>query len=78
MSVPAEYFENLYREKSDPCNFATSLYETQKYGATLAALPRDSYESALEIGCSIGVFSARLALRCGMLLGLDVSDEALY
>lgn len=77
MSVPAEYFENLYREKSDPWNFASSLYEAQKYGATLAALPRDSYESALEIGCSIGVFSARLALRCGTLLGLDVSDEAL-
>lgn len=77
MSVPAEYFQNLYREKADPWNFGTSPYEDEKYRATLAALPREHYANALEIGCSIGVFTAQLAPRCSSLLGIDVSDDAL-
>ncbi len=48
MSVPAEYFQNLYREKADPWNFGTGPYEDERYRATLAALPREHYANVLE------------------------------
>jgi SAM-dependent methyltransferase len=43
----------------------------------LDALPRDRYRSAFEIGCSIGVLTARLAARCDRLLAVDVAEKAL-
>lgn len=71
------YFTGLYGTDPDPWGFATSAYEAGKYGATLASLPRAHYASALEIGCSIGVFSRALAPRCDALAGLDVVPAAL-
>lgn len=76
-SLPADYFERKYQASADPWNYLTSPYERAKYGATLAALPRERYRSALEVGCSIGVFTARLAPRCDRLLAIDVSATAL-
>ncbi|HYW53102.1 MAG TPA: class I SAM-dependent methyltransferase [Dongiaceae bacterium] len=75
-TVPADYFRELYRDNADPWNFAASAYERTKYRATLDALPRARYHSALEVGCSIGVFTKMLAPRCGVLLGVDVSQHA--
>ena len=72
-----EYFTRIYEEKEDPWNYETSEYEAGKYKASLRALPRAEYESGLEIGCSIGVFTAMLAQRCKRLLSLDVSPAAL-
>lgn len=76
-SLPAEYFDHVYRANADPWNFAASPYEAAKYAATLAALPLARYGRALEIGCSIGVFTAQLADRCDTLLSLDVAEAAL-
>ena len=74
--LPA-YFDQVYQANRDPWNFETSPYEQAKYTATLAALPRPHYPAAFEIGCSLGVLTARLALRCGHLLAVDVSEAAL-
>lgn len=71
------YFERLYREQSDPWNYECSDYEARKYEASLRALPKEKYRRALEIGCSIGVFTAKLAPRCEKLLCLDTSETAL-
>lgn len=71
------YFERLYKEQPDPWNYQFSDYEARKYEASLRALPREKYRLALEIGCSIGVFSANLAPRCEKLLCLDTSETAL-
>lgn len=71
------YFDALYAADPDPWGFETSAYEDAKYTATLAALARPRYPSAVEIGCSIGVLTARLATRCDSLLGIDVADAAL-
>jgi SAM-dependent methyltransferase len=71
------YFERVYAESDDPWGFATRPYEAAKYQATLAALPRDRYRSAFEIGCSIGVLTERLAARCDHLLAVDVAEKAL-
>lgn len=76
-SLGDKYFDDVYRANSDPWHFETSPYEHAKYAASLAALPRPHYPRAFEIGCSLGVFTAQLAPRCGYLLGVDVSEQAL-
>jgi 2-polyprenyl-3-methyl-5-hydroxy-6-metoxy-1,4-benzoquinol methylase len=60
----------------EPCDFASSEYEAAKYDATIAALD-PPYASALEVGCSIGVLTARLAERCERLLAIDAAETAL-
>ena len=76
-SLSPGYFRRIYAQKGDPWEFETSEYEHKKYAATLAALPREKYETGVEVGCSIGVLTRLLAERCDRLLGLDVSDRAL-
>ncbi len=73
-----EYFEDLYEAAPDPWGFETSPYERRKYERTLSALAprRRSYLRALEVGCSIGVFTAMLAPLCEELLAVDVSEKA--
>jgi SAM-dependent methyltransferase len=77
VSLPAAYFERLYAADPDPWEFETSAYESAKYQATLAALPRAQYSSAFEIGCSVGVLTERLAASCEHLLAVDVAERAL-
>lgn len=76
-SLAPEYFENVYNANDDPWNFASSEYEAAKYAATLDALPENHYESAFEIGCSIGVLTAQLAAHCDSILAVDVNEKAL-
>jgi SAM-dependent methyltransferase len=76
-SLPPAYFDALYDAKPDPWDFVTSPYEAEKYAATLAALPRPRYASALEVGCSVGVLTEALARRCDAVLAIDVADAAL-
>ncbi|HEY5348367.1 MAG TPA: SAM-dependent methyltransferase [Candidatus Lustribacter sp.] len=75
-SLPRGYFETLYASADDPWSFATSAYEAEKYDRSLAVLA-DRYGRGLEIGCSIGVFTERLAQRCDQLVAVDISDRAL-
>jgi SAM-dependent methyltransferase len=75
-SRSAEHFKRLYHNNPDPWNFKTSTYEQQKYEATLAALGARRFELALEVGCSIGILTLRLAARCDQLIGLDFVPEA--
>jgi SAM-dependent methyltransferase len=77
MSVPPEYFRAMYARDPDPWRFASSDYERNKYADTLAAIGEARIDSALEIGCSIGVFTRALAPRCAALLAVDVAEAAL-
>jgi SAM-dependent methyltransferase len=70
-TLQAAYFDALYAANSDPWKFATSKYERGKYSLTLSAFPHARYGHALEIGCSIGVLTRDLALRCDDLLAID-------
>lgn len=70
------YFEELYEVSPDPWNFETSEYERKKYRRTLDFLGERKFRRALEAGCSIGVFTAMLAPRCGELLAVDASEKA--
>jgi SAM-dependent methyltransferase len=74
--VPRERFDELYRASADPWDYATSAYERAKYADTLAALPPRALADVLEVGCSIGVFTAMLAPRCRRLVAIDFSAQA--
>lgn len=76
-SLTPQYFAGLYAGDPDPWRFATSAYEREKYAATLESLPRRRYARALEVGCSIGVFTRALAPRCEALTALDVVPSVL-
>jgi SAM-dependent methyltransferase len=69
-------FEARYRADPDPWGYATSDYERRKYAATLAACGPGPFARALELGSSIGVFSALLAPRCERLDTLDAAPTA--
>jgi predicted TPR repeat methyltransferase len=77
VAARAARFESLYERSADPWSYESSDYEREKYAATLAALPGGRIESALEVGCSIGVFTEQLASRCERVLGIDFSERAL-
>jgi SAM-dependent methyltransferase len=75
--MTAEYFEQLYAREEDPWDLATSAYERAKYDATVAAIDDlVPVGRALEVGCSIGVLTARLATRCDEVLAVDCSPLA--
>ncbi len=76
-SLDQTYFDDVYARNPDPWQFETSVYEREKYDASLEALDRERYARALEIGCSIGVFTERLAARCDELLAVDITERAL-
>jgi hypothetical protein len=69
-------FEARYRADPDPWSYTTSEYERSKYAATLAACGSGPFRSALELGSSIGVFSALLAPRCRSLVTIDAAPTA--
>ena len=72
----ARRFEGIYSRSVDPWSYETSEYEAAKYRSTLAALPRRRIRNALEMGCSIGVFTAMLAERCDRVVAADFSQLA--
>ena len=72
-------FELLYFEHGDPWNYRCNTEEHVKYDRTLGCLLkwRKAANSALEVGCSIGVFSSQLAAHFDEVTAIDVSREAL-
>jgi cyclopropane fatty-acyl-phospholipid synthase-like methyltransferase len=72
-------FERLYLESSDPWNYQSSTYERGKYERVLACAVqrKNANRSALEVGCSVGVFSRMLAEEFERVTAIDVSKEAL-
>ena len=72
----AQAFDARYAREGDPWGYRSSDYERAKYGATLAACGDGPFCCALELGASIGVFSALLAPRCQRLTTVDFSRVA--
>jgi len=70
------YFEELYRNNSDPWGYDFHWYEARKRQICLALLTRQHYQNVLEVGCSNGHLSVHLAQRAGRLLCIDVSESA--
>ena len=76
MTVSASYFDGMYASSPDPWGFTSRWYEARKYAITMAMLPRARYRDVFEPGCSIGVLSDLLALRCERLLCCDIAPAA--
>jgi SAM-dependent methyltransferase len=75
-TLPAGYFEDKYKSDIDPWRFRSSAYECAKYDHTLEALSKPLFDRGLEVGCSIGVLTKRLATRCRTLTAIDGSQTA--
>jgi len=77
MTKRARTFDDLHARDRDPWGTESSHYEAAKFARTLAALPRPRFRRALDVGCSVGVLTRRLAQRCDHVLAVDVSEVAL-
>jgi cyclopropane fatty-acyl-phospholipid synthase-like methyltransferase len=77
-SRDAEHFQRLYDASPDPWRFRTSEYEHLKYDRTIASLGVRRFRSGFEVGCSIGVLTHMLAMRCETLLAVDIVEEPLW
>ncbi len=71
-----DVLDQVHRDRPDPWDVG-SFYERRKRAVTLAALPRERYGAALEVGCSVGELAADLATRCDRLLAVDSSAAAI-
>ncbi|WP_431279370.1 PIG-L family deacetylase [Leifsonia poae] len=76
ISPSTEHFEALHRASADPWAVRTRWYERRKRALSSAALPKERYERAFEIGCSNGEMSVLLAERCDALLSVDSASSA--
>jgi len=76
-SLDVGYFDDLYSQSPDPWGFAHSPYEDAKYSHTLEALGSERPARALEVGCSIGVLTQRLAEVCDNLLATELARAPL-
>jgi len=79
--LPQSTFERLYR-RPDPWHYKTSAYEQGKQDRALALLAlagESTRERALEVGCSEGAFTEKLATRAiaRQVVGVDISSLAI-
>ncbi len=73
---PDVALDELHRVEADPWRTDSDWYEQRKRAVTLAALPRQRFSRALEVGCSVGALAADLATRCEALVAIDASARA--
>jgi len=76
-SVPSSFFDETYRQSTDPWRYTSSFYETSKFRTTIRSLPKGRFKNAFEIGCAIGVLTEKLAAKCDRLLSVDYSEVGL-
>jgi 2-polyprenyl-3-methyl-5-hydroxy-6-metoxy-1,4-benzoquinol methylase len=72
-------FEHKYRKHGDYFGYHTKPYELEKYQRTLetALRLRRGRGAALEVGCSVGVFTKMIAHEFDAVTASDISAEAL-
>jgi 2-polyprenyl-3-methyl-5-hydroxy-6-metoxy-1,4-benzoquinol methylase len=72
-------FEHKYRTRGDYFAYRSSPYELAKYERTLTAIRewRAGRGRALEIGCSVGVFTRAIAEEFDAVTAVDIAQEAL-
>ena len=69
-----EYFESWDSRSDDPWGHLASDYERSRYEWSIAALGGRRIGRALEVGCSLGMFTEMLAAHCDSVLGVDISE----
>jgi LmbE family N-acetylglucosaminyl deacetylase len=71
----AAQFNAIHANGQEPWD-PESWYERRKRTLLLSALPRERFQSVLELGCSTGALTTELAHRAVYLVGVDASSEA--
>jgi SAM-dependent methyltransferase len=76
--VRQEYFEELYRREAEPWSYSTRAAESLRHDiiAAIASAPGRRCERALDVGCSIGQLTGRLAGTAPCICGIDISPTA--
>lgn len=70
-------FDAFHARHDDPWGLESRWYERRKRALLLAALPRERYASALELGCASGAVTRELAGRSASVVAVDASEVAL-
>ncbi|MGO2035627.1 MAG: PIG-L family deacetylase [Brevibacterium sp.] len=73
----AAVFDAVHADRDDPWSVTDSAYERAKRDMLLGHLPQDHYSHILELGCSIGVLSRKLAEHARWVTAIDASRKAL-
>lgn len=76
MTLPQEYFADLYDRNPDPWAISGRWYEQRKRAMVMAALPRRHYQRVFEPGCANGDLTVLLAQRAAELVAWDAVDRA--
>lgn len=76
-TTSAEFFDAMYRTKTDPWNFAHNSYEQSRFETIQNSLSTRPYSHAWEPGCSVGVLTERLATLCDQVDACDLSPAAI-
>jgi protein-L-isoaspartate O-methyltransferase len=69
-------FERKYQDQSDPWDFATSSYESERYETMLRALSGSNYGCIYEPGCSVGALTQRLSTMAARVVATDFAPSA--
>lgn len=72
----AEFFDAMFRDSTDPWDFAVHTYEQNRYNTILRALGPGPYAHAFEPGCSVGALTEKLAGICARVDACDFSPKA--
>jgi SAM-dependent methyltransferase len=75
----AAALEAVYAENADPWASGSPRYRYQrrKYEVLAGLLPARRFESALDLGCGLGLFCRHLADHADRVLGVDIAPSAL-
>ena len=76
VDAPDGRLDRLHAEAADPWGAQSRWYERRKRSLLLAALPRQRFRRALEVGCSTGVLAQSLCTRVDSLVAIDQSRAA--
>ncbi|MFC8538532.1 MFS transporter [Streptomyces sp. NPDC057249] len=75
-SMDMAHFDRAYAKAHDPWSTLTSAYEREKIALALAALPRERYGEALDLGCGVGALTEELARIARSVVAADGSEGA--
>ncbi|MDQ1130312.1 bifunctional PIG-L family deacetylase/class I SAM-dependent methyltransferase [Microbacterium sp. SORGH_AS_0888] len=70
-------FEEFHARHDDPWGLESRWYERRKRALLLAALPRERFAAALELGCASGAVTRELAERAACVVAVDAAETAL-
>ncbi|MCU1689785.1 MAG: LmbE family protein [Jatrophihabitantaceae bacterium] len=76
MTLPQDYFADMYERNPDPWGISGGWYEQRKRAVVMAALPRQRFRRVFEPGCANGELTTLLAQRADELVAWDAVERA--